>query len=136
MIAAADELDTWTRERRHCPFAWCTTSSTDVNADDHWSGITYTPASLRHGNPSYLSEDKSPLTVGAGVAYVEGSVPAVVVHLDGGESDYDHDAFLKIAEAYQLRRALDQAIDHATEAFNHMRDDILGSARSIQGGAK
>ncbi|ORV86849.1 hypothetical protein AWC11_16980 [Mycobacterium interjectum] len=133
IIASADELDTWTRERHGCPFSWCTTRPRHTDDQDHWSGITYTTASLRHGDPYHLEGDRSPLTVGAGVAYVEGQMPAVVVHLDGGQYDYDHDAFLRLDEAYELRRALDQAIDHATEAFSHMCDEIVSGAHTLGG---
>jgi hypothetical protein len=118
--STADDLDTWSRDRHRCPFSWCTTQPSPVDTKDHWSGVTYTPASLRHGDPYHLRGDKDPLKVGVVVSYVEGNMPAVGIHLDGGKYDYDYDAFLRLDEAYELRRLLDDAIDRATEAVSHM----------------
>jgi hypothetical protein len=40
----------------------------------------------------------------------EYAVPAIVVHIDGRRHDHDADAHLRLEEAVELRRLLDDAI--------------------------
>lgn len=118
--------DGWQTDGHQCPFAWCTIRASHPDRD-HWSEVVYVPASLRHGDPYHLSGDKDPLRVGVGAAYAPGEMPAVVLHLNGGQYDYDHDAFLRLDEAHSLRQELDKAIKNAAEALGHMFTAISSS---------
>lgn len=72
--------------------------------------------------PAIYRETRIRSRLGPGVAYVKGRVPALIIHLDGGEYDDDSDAFLRLDEAAALRDALSWAIDAAAEAFTHFTE--------------
>lgn len=117
--AVADRWSTPDPGKHGCPFGWCVTPAWQASSKhEHW-GVTYYPASLCHGDPYHIAGDHGPLRIGIGVTYDEGDRPAVVVHLDGGQYDYDCDAFLRIDEATQIRDALSLAVVDATAALHH-----------------
>lgn len=60
-----------------------------------------------------LQADHTPFRIRIGIKYAEGHRIAVVVHFDGGQCDYDCDAFLHIDEAVEIRDALTRAIADA-----------------------
>ena len=120
---AASTIEQWSGPPRHvCGFDWCDVSWR--NEAEHWC-LTYTTASLRASDPYHITGDHDPHKVGVGITYDEGTIPAICVHLDGGQRDDDHDAFLKIQEAIALRDLLDRAISGATQAFAHYVENAV-----------
>lgn len=124
IIASADELDVWQSGRHRCQFDWCTTGPAECDEHEHWSGVTYVRASLRHGDPYHIPGDKDALTVGTGLMYTEGELPAVIIHLDGGVFSYDCDAFLRLDEAAEFLRLLSAAVTIGRQAHEHQVDAV------------
>lgn len=132
ILDAAAQTDRWREpgtSEHGCAFGWCTTPEWQSrNTGEHW-GVVYYPATLQHGDLYHLTEGHSPLRIGIGVTYDEGYRPAVVVHLDGGQYDYDDDAFCRVDEAIQIRDALSRAIVDATAALRHAIAAEIGGDR-------
>lgn len=109
---AAEQLERRNGETTHtCSFDWCDSVSPGT---EHWQPMPYTTASLGSGADGHYS-----LRIGAAISYHEGvdSLPAVVIHIDGGRYEQDAQADLRVDEAIALRMALDEAITNAIEVM-------------------
>jgi hypothetical protein len=105
---------TTTPQHAPCGFSWCDQDT--CHEGDHW-GVIYHDATETYGEPSPLKDGQTPFRIGIGTKYEEGQLPTVVMHLDGGESDYDCEAFLRVEEAVEIRDALTKAIEDARDVL-------------------